>query len=337
MTALVVILAAVVVALLLLFLWERRRHRRTRRLLHLYQVGHQELRVGLNIWHLEDPNDPGSLRLVATNPAAAQATGVPASSVLGKRIDEGFPETVRRGVAQEFAEVALTGRPKHMGEVIYGDPRVTEGIYEVYCFPLPNRSVGVAFDNITRRRTVELQIERSATLIRMLAEVAVSANAADSADDVARTALEHVCRRAGWALGHMYWRPPGGDGLVPSGIWHPPDLDRYGRLREVTNTTRFRRGEGLPGRVLGNGAPDWTIDATMEGDTVRTAVLRELGLRAALAFPAWSGRDVVAVLEFFAPRAPIPDDELLNVMRQVGEVVGHAVGRFGAASAAERS
>lgn len=321
-----VILAVVTLVLGVLLVRERSRARGTAARLALYEHAHAQLTLGLKIWRLDDPDDPGSLRLLASNPAAARATGVPLAEVLGKRIDVGFPETVNRGIAQEFAAVALGGESRHLGEVLYADARSTEGIYEVYAFPLPDRCVGVVFDNITRRKTVELSIERAATLIRLLAEVAVAANEAASAEKGLAACLEHVCRRAGFAIGHVYWRE--GTRLVSSGVWHLPDADRYGKLREVTARSRFAAGEGLPGRVLGSGEPDWTIDATMEGDTARTAVLRELGLRAALAFPVWQDGEVVAVLEFFAPRAPIPDEELLNVMRQVGETVGHTLGRF---------
>jgi hypothetical protein len=326
MTALAVVFAAAAAILAALLARAHARRRAIAYRLDLFEHAHRQLGVGLKIWHLEDPDDPGSLRLLASNPAAAEATGVPLAEVVGKRIDEGFPEVMRYGIAQEFAEVALTGEPKHMGEVIYGDARMTEGIYEVYCAPLPDRSVAVVFHNVTRRKTVELSIERAATLIRMLAEVVVSANESRNAEAALEGCLTHVCRRAGMAIGHVYWRD--GDALVSSGVWHLPDTQRYGRLREVTEGTRFGRGEGLPGRVFGSGEPDWTIDATMEGDTTRTAVLRELGLRAAMAFPVTTGGEVVAVLEFFAPRAPIPDEELLNVMRQVGEALGHTLGRL---------
>ena len=337
MTAVVATFAFLAAVLVALFGRERSRHRVAARRLALFESAHRQLHVGLKIWHLEDPDDPGSLRLLASNPAAEEATGVPIAEVVGKRIDEGFPEVMRYGIAQEFAEVALSGEPKHMGEVIYGDARMTEGIYEVYCVPLPDRGVAVAFHNVTRQKTVELSIERAATLIRLLAEVAVSANEARTAEAALEGCLTHVCRRTGMAIGHVYWRAGDDDALVSSGTWHLPDAERYGPLREVTERTRFRKGEGLPGRVFASGEADWTIDATMEGDTARTAVLRELGLRAAMAYPVSRGGEVVAVLEFFAPRAPVPDEELLNVMRQVGDAVGHTLGRWRPAHAPDPS
>ena len=327
MTALAWILAAAAAVLAALLARALARRRALADRLALYERAHAQLDIGLKIWRLEDPADPGSLRLLASNPAAGRATGVPIDEVIGKRIDEGFPETVRTGIAEAFADVARTGIPRHMGEVLYADARMTEAIYEVTCFPLPDRSVGVAFDNITRRRTVELQVERAASLIRLLADVAVAANAAGSAEEALQAAVSQVCRQQGWPVGHVYL--PGADGseLRSTGIWHFTNGDRYDALRTATEGTRYAKGRGVPGAVLERGEPDWTIDATMEGDSARSRALRECGLRAALVFPILHGGRPTGVLEFFAPRAPVPDEELLNVMRQIGETLGHAVAR----------
>ena len=93
----------------------------------LYQSIFEHLPIGIKIWRLDRRDDAGSLRLVASNQAAAEATGVPVAEVLGKTIAESFPQAVPTGIAEAFAEVVRTGRTRDLGEVAYSDARVREG------------------------------------------------------------------------------------------------------------------------------------------------------------------------------------------------------------------
>ena len=81
----------------------------------------ETLPLGLMVWHLETPDDPGTLRLLALDTAGSEA----------------------------LAEVALSGHPRDLGEMVYGDARISEGVHSIFAFPLPDRSVGVAFENVT--------------------------------------------------------------------------------------------------------------------------------------------------------------------------------------------
>ena len=128
----------------------------------LYQLVFEHLHIGVKVWKLEDPENPGSLRLLASNAAASAATGVRRELVLGKTIAEGFPQAVPDGIAAAFAEVALSGQPKDLGEIVYSDARMREGVFTVSAFPLPDNTVAVAFENITPRKWELALIERKA-------------------------------------------------------------------------------------------------------------------------------------------------------------------------------
>ncbi len=326
-------LVSLVILLAVLFAVVFHRGRQAAERLRLYEDLFTNLHIGIKVWRLEDVDDAASLRLVASNPAATQATGVPIADVLGKTIAEAFPRAVPDGIAEKFADVVRTGTPKDMGEVVYSDARVREGVYSIYAFPLRGGCVGVAFENITKGKLERAAIERRAAYVRLLQEVAMAANEADAADDALRRALESVCRHVGWPVGHVCLRTDGPDvALAATDLWHLDDAERYRALRDASEGLRFRAGVDLPGRVLATGEPAWAIDASGEG-LPRAKALGGCGLRAGFAFPVVAGERVAAVLEFYAPYAPVPDRLLLDVMRQAGAQLGRVIERSGAGAA----
>ncbi len=119
--------------------------------------------VGLTVWQLEDFADPGSWRLVTANPAASELSGVNLESFIGRTIAEGFPTLVDRQSLSKYTEVVQTGQAKDLGEVRYGDEQVALGIFSLKAFPLPNRCVGIAFENITKRKQVEEALQDALT------------------------------------------------------------------------------------------------------------------------------------------------------------------------------
>ena len=293
----------------------------------LYELVFEHLHIGVKVWKLEDLEDPGSLRLIASNTAASAATGVRRELVLGKTIAEAFPNAVPDGIAAAFAEVATSGRAKDLGEIVYSDPRMREGVFSVFAFPLPDNTVAVAFENITRRKWEITAIERKASFVHLLQRVAVNANETDSSDVAFLECLDDVCKHTGWPIGHVYRVDPGGEALSPTDLWHLDDGDPFAVFRDVTEQTRFKLGEGLPGRVLADGKPHWIIDVEADRNFPRVEAAKETGLNAAFAFPIMVRKDVAAVLEFFSPGSQAPDHLLLDVMEQVGIQLGRVIER----------
>ena len=83
----------------------------------IFETVFEHLHIGVKVWKLEDPSDPGSLRLAASNPAASAATGdgkphwiidvmqdtnfprASAATDIGVKGAFGFPVMVKRDVA----------------------------------------------------------------------------------------------------------------------------------------------------------------------------------------------------------------------------------------------
>ena len=121
----------------------------------LYADAVRNMQVGLYIWCLDAVDRANSLRLIAANPAASESSGVMAEDILGKTILEAFPAIADTDIAHTYAEVVRTGQNAELGEVHYEDDRVEKSIFSVKAFPLPDRCVGVAFENITLRKQEE--------------------------------------------------------------------------------------------------------------------------------------------------------------------------------------
>ncbi|MBW4678548.1 MAG: PAS domain S-box protein [Microcoleus vaginatus WJT46-NPBG5] len=126
--------------------------------------------VGLSVWQLEDSNDLGSFRLITTNPAAGKANGVSMEAFIGTSIAESFPALLETQMPKDYAEVIRTGTAKDFGEIHYGDEKIAEGVYSLKAFPLPERCVGLAFENITERKQLEQALIQSEESFRFLAD-----------------------------------------------------------------------------------------------------------------------------------------------------------------------
>jgi len=78
----------------------------------LQQTVLQRLPIGLGIWRLEDPTDPGSFRFLYANEASDEISGLDSSSRLGRTAREAVPEAVAAGIFENYRQVVLTGRPR---------------------------------------------------------------------------------------------------------------------------------------------------------------------------------------------------------------------------------
>ena len=142
-------------------------------------------------------------------------------------------------------------------------------------------------------------------------------------------------------MGHVYLPPTAEEGagerLEPSGIWHCQDTTVHGEFMEVTERTRFARGEGLPGRIWESGEPAWIVDVQKDPNFPRAKLCESIGVRGAFGFPIRVGSDTVAIMEFFAEQEMAPDQDLLRTMETVGTQVGRVLERRRAEDAIRES
>jgi PAS domain S-box-containing protein len=175
--------------------------------------------------------------------------------------------------------------------------------------------------DITARRRTEARLQQMAREAQLLFEVTSLAAATHSFEDALRACLQAICDLTGWPLGHALLLV--GRELVSTTVWHDDTKGAADALRAATEQIRFTPGVGLPGMVLDAEEPIWIADADQDPHFPR----KGLGLGAAFGFPVKSEGRIIAVLEFFTYDHVRPDEDLMLIVRALGEQVGRVLER----------
>ncbi|MEO7413936.1 MAG: GAF domain-containing protein [Opitutaceae bacterium] len=191
-------------------------------------------------------------------------------------------------------------------------------------FPIKNtdgpvqRVVGVAED-ITQRKSGELRVELQHAVTKILAEAA-------SLPQTARQLLAAVCRLMEWEVGGFWMIDRSADVLHCIEICHPA-LEEYRGFAEVARTSRFKVGEGLPGRVWEAMQTAWVPDVAQDSDFKRAASAALIPLRGAVGFPIQLHGQVLGVVEFFSQESRKPEPEVLTLFAAFGTQLGQFIER----------
>ena len=192
--------------------------------------------------------------------------------------------------------------------------------------------------DITERKEAEKSLKHQSALVDLLRQTASDANEAMNFEQGAGVCLKSISAHAGWPVGHVYLLSEEDDDLlVPSRIWHIADKNRFSAIVEVSEKTTFKRGTGLPGRVLESGKPAWIKDVTVDPNFPRAKMVDDIGVKGAFAFPVWAQAKVVAVLEFFDEEPGEPDDSLLQTVTHIGSQLGRLYEREKAATSLRKA
>jgi PAS domain-containing protein len=125
----------------------------------LYDQIFENMQIGLYVYHLENIDDDSTLRAIASNPAATLFTGLEMADVLGMTIDEIFPHLRSKNIPQAFASVILSQKAVELEDIDCDEGGRITRAFSIKAFPLPNNCVGVAFENITARKCLELELQ----------------------------------------------------------------------------------------------------------------------------------------------------------------------------------
>jgi len=125
----------------------------------LYDQIVENMQIGLYVYHLENIDDDSTLRAIASNPAATRFTGLEMADVLGMTIDEIFPNLRSKNIPQAFASVIRSQKALEVEDIDCDESGKITRAFSIKAFPLPNNSVGVAFENITKRKCLEVELQ----------------------------------------------------------------------------------------------------------------------------------------------------------------------------------
>jgi rsbT co-antagonist protein RsbR len=127
----------------------------------VYEEVVKNIRTGLTVFQLEQPDDPASLRLIAANSVASHFAGRDFEAEIGRLLIDFAPEAFETGLAQTYADVARSGQSRDLGEVSFSDERIIDAVFAVWAFPMPNNRVSIAFEDVTERKRAEAALRRS--------------------------------------------------------------------------------------------------------------------------------------------------------------------------------
>jgi len=178
------------------------------------------------------------------------------------------------------------------------------------------RMVGTVQD-ITERRRAEEEVVLLKTLTLSISE-------SKDLHDALVVTLEKVCSATGWIYGEAWVPDQEGKCLVRDHAFYSK-VESLKRFSELSGTFTFPPGVGLPGRVWSLKQPVWVRDVTVDPNFPRAPIAREVGLKAAIGFPVFSEKEMVAVLVFYMLEALEKDEQLVSfvssVVVQLGEVI----------------
>ena len=115
-----------------------------------------QIALGVSVYRLESPDDPESFRLIYSNPASGAITGLDVKEEVGRLLVDVAPAVREMGLLERYAEIVRTGKAADLGQIEYdADGRIERGVYQVNAVPLPDRSVGVVFEDVRHRQEVQ--------------------------------------------------------------------------------------------------------------------------------------------------------------------------------------
>ncbi|MEO8897819.1 MAG: ATP-binding protein [Candidatus Dormibacter sp.] len=190
-----------------------------------------------------------------------------------------------------------------------------------------------AVHHVADLKQIEAELERRNAFLQLLQVVSVAANGAPtSLIHALQTTLDEVCNQTGWTVGHVLLpSEETGGALVSSGIWRVGDRAQLPELHRRHDKVSVAPRVGVAGRVFASGLPEQIVDVRTlsrdDADRERCSLVDGGNLRASAAFPIIVGAEVGGVLEFFSEQPFEADRTLLDVMAQVGMVLGRIVER----------
>jgi rsbT co-antagonist protein RsbR len=131
--------------------------------LHIYAEIVKNMPIGMCVFQLEDITDARTFRMIAANPAAAQANETPTEMQIGSLLYETSPDLYKTPIPELYADIIRSGKPKNVGEVQYSDALITDRTYLVQAFPLPSTSICLIFEDITERKQSEQALRQLIT------------------------------------------------------------------------------------------------------------------------------------------------------------------------------
>jgi diguanylate cyclase (GGDEF)-like protein/PAS domain S-box-containing protein len=159
---------------------------------------------------------------------------------------------------------------------------------------------------------------------------------AASLDEAAPDLLRIMAETLECEVGSLWLVNAGGGTVSMRHSWSAATLD--GRaFANVSRAMPMTRGEGLPGRVWETAAPLAIANVSKDSNFPRAAAAGALDLRCAIGIPIFVDSEVTGVVEFFSRTIRRLDDDLLDIVTDLGRQIGQFIERRRAEAALRES
>ncbi len=181
-------------------------------------------------------------------------------------------------------------------------------------------------DGLASVASLALTSRRRETLRQLQYSVARTLSVAESVEEAAPRVLALVGEALDCQVGNLWVHHPRDEVLIRAQGWHSPDLDVTDFTAE-SDALRVRPGQGLPGRVWEGGVPETVADIAQVDAVARGRTISALGLRGALAVPIVIDGLCTGVIEVFSRRPRPAEEEILDVLVDIGRQLGQFMAR----------
>lgn len=179
--------------------------------------------------------------------------------------------------------------------------------------------VGDLQEALARTRRSERRLAAEYAVTRVLVDAATLA-------DAGQPVLRAIGESLDWELG-MFWNLEEEQQILRFvDLWHAPQVEATEFVQDSRPRT-FQRGEGLIGRAWAAGKPIWIPDVVMDPAFRRAQMAARVGLHGGFAFPVRKGEELYGVIEFFSRDSREPDQDILDMVADIGIKVGLFVDR----------
>lgn len=192
---------------------------------------------------------------------------------------------------------------------------------------------------VKTNQLLEQRIAERTASVRLLQNIVLAANSAESFEAALQTALHEICLYTRWPVGHAYVveHVDGHNELKPTGIWHIETASELSDLRDATEGMRFGLLDDLPGRVVSEGREVWIENLGSRSEFRRKAFTEKAGLVSAMAFPVTIHSQIIGVLEFFSQEVTPANVEIIKTLEHVGAQLGSVAERKNAEAAVQKA
>ncbi len=111
--------------------------------------------------HLYELTPDNRLIFIGANRSADIILAVKNDQFIGKTIEEAFPKLVTTTIPDAYRDVARSGIPFNMEQILYSDDQGISGVFEISAFQTETNKMAVLFRDITEKKKAEEALQAS--------------------------------------------------------------------------------------------------------------------------------------------------------------------------------